>query len=310
LGHANARDLATLVSAHALANKVVALLPKNALENLLKIISHGGLPINTLVRIVGSIYSRLDDKQKYSLAETTIEMLLQNLFDGNEAETLCMLLGTLGNQIDAKFLIRTGLARDLNFEIASRNLIAFENAPLAARQQIIKAARDIAYALRLRPSINLTDAACNACAKLMMDAENVLGNELLNISGEFLPSLLRCRYEPVSSIVAVLFPLIYREFAKADDVPDLLKFVPFVDWDRCKSARNELVDAFMSSSWAPGDLAVTACRCSEVERILKRVANSKGGENYLKKIENDLDRLDDEHRRSVRYTISQIRHER
>lgn len=310
LGRANTRELAILVSAHAIANKVVALLPKNALENLLKIISRGGLPINTLVRVVGAVFIRLDNKQKYSLAETTVEKLLQNRFDGNEAETLRMLLGGLGNQVDAKFLIKTGLARDLNFEIASRNLIVFENAPLAARQQIIKAVRDIAYALMGRPGINLTDAACNAYAKLLMDAEEVFGNELLPISAELLPVLFHCRYEPVSSIVTVLFPLIYREFAKADDVPDLLKFVPFVDWDRCKSARNELVDVFMSSSWAPGDLAVTAYRCGEVERILKRVAKSKGGEDYINKIENDLDRLDDEHRLSVRYAISQIRHKR
>ncbi|WP_339496834.1 GAP1-N1 domain-containing protein [Pseudomonas sp. EA_15y_Pfl1_P101] len=310
LGRASARDLAILVSAHAIANKVIELLPKNALEKLLKIISSGGLPINTLVRIIGSIFSILDYEQKSSLAEATLEKLLQSRFDGNEAETLRMLFGEIGNKIDAKYLIRTGLARELNFEIASRNLIAFENAPLAVRQQIVKAARDIAYALIGRHNINLTEAACNACAKLMMDADKVLGKEFVNVSGELMPTLLHCRYEPVSSIVAVLFPIVYREFAKADDVPDLLKFVPFVDWDRCKSARNELVDVFISSSWAPVDLAITACRCSEVERILNRVAKSKDGENYIKKIESDLERLDDEQRRSVRYTISQIKHKR
>lgn len=51
-------------------------------------------------------------------------------------------------------------------------------------------------------------------------------------------------------------PLIQRRSPPplVSDVPDLLKFVPFIDWDRCKSARREFVSAFMSSSRAPADL--------------------------------------------------------
>lgn len=55
----------------------------------------------------------------------------------------------------------------------------------------------------------------------------------------------------------------YLELAKQDDVPDLLKFVPFFDWDRGKAARRELVDAFLAApAWHPRDLALTACRAN------------------------------------------------
>lgn len=310
LGRANVSELARLASAHEVLSKVVALLPPNALDKLLKIISHGGLPIRTLGSVIELVFPRLDKKQKYFIAESTIGKLLQNQFQGDEVQMLCKLLGQLDKQANAKFLIHTALARDLGSEIASRNLIAFENAPLGARQQIVKAAKEIAIAIILRVDIGLTDAGCNACAKIMMDAESVIGGKVLNISGELLPYLLRYRHEPVSSMIAVLFPLVYREYAKTDEVSDLLKFLPFVDWDRCKTARNELVDAFISSSWSPGDLAVTAFRCNDVEKILKRVAKSKGGDNYLTRIENDLERLDHEHQWSIRDAISQIRHER
>lgn len=122
-----------------------------------------------------------------------------------------------------------------------------------------------------------------------------------------MPSLLLARRQPVSLMIAALFPMIYRELAKADAVPDLLKFVPFLDWDRCKTARRELVNAFMSSSWKAGDLALTACRCGDVAKILKRVAKSYGGEDYLVRMENDLDRLNDGERRLVMSTIAEIR---
>lgn len=31
---------------------------------------------------------------------------------------------------------------------------------------------------------------------------------------------------------AVMFPIVYRELAKENDIPDTLKFIPFVEWDR------------------------------------------------------------------------------
>jgi hypothetical protein len=101
-------------------------------------------------------------------------------------------------------------------------------------------------------------------------------------------SLFHARRQPVSRMIAALFPMIYQELAKADDIPDLLKFIPFLDWDRCNTARHELVTAFMSSSWRAGDLALTACRCGDIATILKRVARSYGGEEYLARIENNL----------------------
>jgi hypothetical protein len=73
-------------------------------------------------------------------------------------------------------------------------------------------------------------------------------------------------------MIAAAFPPLYRELAKADDLPELFKFIPFLDWDRCKAARHELVDAFMSSTWPPSDLALTACRANDVGKILRRAA--------------------------------------
>ena len=101
--------------------------------------------------------------------------------------------------------------------------------------------------------------------------------------------------------------MIYRELAKKDDAPSLLKFMPFFDWDRRKVARQDLVSAFMSSSWAPGHLALTACRCSDVSRILRRTAKTYGGEAYISRIASDLAGVPDGCRKSVEKTIASIR---
>jgi hypothetical protein len=108
-------------------------------------------------------------------------------------------------------------------------------------------------------------------------------------------------------MVAAVFPPIHREYAKADDVADLFKFIPFLDWDRCKAARHELVDAFMSSSWPPRDLALTACRTNEVTKILRQVAKRQNGETYIKQIASDVGKLPRRCRKAVEDAISQVR---
>lgn len=109
--------------------------------------------------------------------------------------------------------------------------------------------------------MRLSDEAVATWASIMIDAERSNPKGLLRAAGHLMSVLLRLRTRPVSPIIAAAFPPIHRELAKADEVPDLFRFIPFLDWDRCKAARNELVEAFMSSSWPAGDLALTAwCR--------------------------------------------------
>ena len=128
------------------------------------------------------------------------------------------------------------------------------------------------------------------------------------LSGRLLPTLMRSTEWPVSIMIASAFPFIYRELAKQDDVPDLFKFIPFIDWDRCKAARQKLVDAFMSSQvWAPGDLALTACLCSDIDQILRRTAKSVGGEAYIDRLIEDLQRLPKDCREQTMQAISKIR---
>jgi hypothetical protein len=174
------------------------------------------------------------------------------------------------------------------------------------RQNMVDSIDEIALALQGRQYFDLTEAAYDACARLFFEAEKLHKPGLIEAAGRLVPLLLRARQQPVSLLIAALFPVIYRELSKEDDVPELLKFFPFFDWDRCKAVRRELVDAFISSSWPPGNLALTAYRCGDVSRILKRVVTSYDGVKYLSRLEKDLDRLGNEAQRVVRRNIAEI----
>lgn len=307
---ADDREFAELFSDRTIGERVVARLPEDAVDILARVALLDSLPMSTYIRVIQSAIPKVDDAQKLEIARRAMGRCLCNRFEGDEAAVLLMLLDILGARLDVPWAARLGLERDCDTAVASRNLIAFERAPTAARTRIVGAVDEIARALQGRHVIDLAEAANDACARLMFDAEKTSRKALVEAAGWLMPSLLRARRQPVSLMIAALFPMIYRELAKADDLPDLLKFVPFFDWDRCKTARRELVDAFMSSSWHAGDLALTASRCGDVALFLKRVVKSYGGEEYLVRIENDLGRLDDDGQRVIKSTIAEIRSDR
>lgn len=307
LRRADDRAFAKLFSDHRLGERMVACLPDDAVDILARVAFLDSVPINTYIRVIQSVISKGDDVRKFEIAQHAMKRCLRNRFNGDEAAVLSMLLGILGARLNGAWAARVGLESDCDAAVASRNLIVFERAPSAARLRIVEAIDEIARTLHGRPSIDLTEAANDACARLMFDAEKTSRTALVDAAGWLMPSLLRARHQPVSLMIAALFPVIYRELAKAGDVPDFLKVFPFFDWDRCKTARRELVDAFMSSSWHAGDLALTAYRCDDIARILKRVAKSYGGEEYLARIENDMGRLNDDGRHMTMQMIAEIR---
>lgn len=172
----------------------------------------------------------------------------------------------------------------------------------------MKSIDDLARALDGRHVLDVDESEINAAANLLTDANDYARSAALAGSGRLLPLLMRSQHAPVSALVAVTFPVVYRELANADEPPDLLKFFLFSDWGRCKSARYELVSAFLGSAvWAPGDLALTSCRCGDIGKIFRQVANSYGGDAYLKLVAGDLKRLHAECRRAVAKAISDIR---
>lgn len=307
LRRAGSKEFKLLLSDRRVGERIMKLLPDYALDVLMRAALLDNLPLSNRIQIARTILPRVYGPQKIKIAQSLIEACVRNRFDGNECEFLSMLLGVIGEQLDADALIKAGLGRDCGAALVSRNLVAFESAPTAARTRFVDAVAEIARALQGRKIIDLSESASDACARIMGDAENASPKALSEAAGWLMPSLLEARQCPVSLMVATLFPIIYRELGESHEVPDFLRFVLFFDFDRHKTAARELVDAFMASSWPAGDLAMTACRCGDVAIFLKRVAKSYDGEKYLMKIEDDLGRLSGHDQRLVKATIAEVR---
>lgn len=250
-----------------------------------------GMPLENFVGIVNSVFPGADVSDKAMIGKRALQRCLRQHFGGDEIAFIASMLDGVGERLDGAWVARLGLAGELPASLASRNMVAFRRTSQASRRRLEMRIVDVAQHLRQRRQFDLDGYAVEACADLVSEAAESVPTSALTAAGELLPMLMRQKNRAVSPLVVATFPLLYRELAKKHEVPDVLKFMPFLDWDRCKAARQELVSAFMSSSWPPGDLALTACRCPDTARIMRRTAKSYGGEAYLARLAADLTRL-------------------
>jgi hypothetical protein len=58
-------------------------------------------------------------------------------------------------------------------------------------------------------------------------------------------------------------------------------FLSSQDWDKGKELRISLVDAFLRSNWAPGDLAIAANNAGILRKIVKRLHRKYKGDQYI-----------------------------
>lgn len=246
--------------------------------------------------------------QRVELAMKALERCLSDRFALDEVATVSMLLGVVGQVLDGAWAVRCGLNRGVGTAIVNRNLLAFHLAPQPARTCLVNMVDHIALAIQNRYSLDLDAQGAWACAQIFWSAGEVNAPGLLRAAGRLLPTLLKSRRDPVSIMIAATFPCVYKDLANKDDVPDILSLIPFLALDRCRAARTELVNAFLNSSvWAPGDLALTACLCSDTRRILGRTAKSVAGAAYIDRLAADLGRLPAHFRDQANLAIAEIR---
>jgi hypothetical protein len=94
----------------------------------------------------------------------------------------------------------------------------------------------------------------------------------------------------LGALIAEVFPDVYSEAIKGNDRP--LSFVASLfaayDWDKGKDLRITLIDSFLRSKWASGDLAVAASKAGILRKIFKRLSRKQGGDGYIRAMQADL----------------------
>ncbi len=110
--------------------------------------------------------------------------------------------------------------------------------------------------------------------------------ELVGI-GSF-EAAFRARRAPVSPVIVATFPVLHAGLPGKKRATMFIGLLPIpYEMDKKKDARRELVDAFLESSWPPGDLAMAAHRAGVLSKIVARLQNLRKGD-YVQRMIGDL----------------------
>jgi hypothetical protein len=179
------------------------------------------------------------------------------------------------------------------------NLVLLSQGSERVRQASAKAIEDLCDRLNHRYGENLGEAGYKAWALLLSQAGKISPAAQLRASLAALPFALAKRDLPVSELILAAFPPVYFELLRSTGEEDfkrlpsllLLPLSIFYDWDRAKSARHEIVDAYLSSSWPPADLLVISIAAGIQDNTVRRLASTHRGREYLGAIDRDSHRL-------------------
>lgn len=298
------------ISASANSSAILAMLLRDPARNfgqidrLLEVMKPD--PLGTVDAILQLLpYANRDQARR--LAWQALEILLAGGSRPDRREVMEALLMAIGADLDGARAVRLGLGRDVPGGIAAANLTAFNRSRSDARRKVVGAVEELARILVARGRIDYGEQGSAEAANLLWDAASKNQRAFVTASSLLLPFLLRARGEPAGPLIAATFPPVYHELRKADDAPDFLRFFLFVDWDKCKVARRDLVDAFMRSKWRATDVALAAARAGDAARILRRISRQNGGDRIIENIERDLNSIPDPWRKDVRYALRTFR---
>lgn len=309
LNAANQSQLRSMLSDPAVFAKTVASL--NAAdaadaEILVRIAHNASMPSRDFVLLVVALLPRLRDGQGVELIARALDMALPMDPKEISLEMVEKLLSATGGRINGVKIFRQGLQRGVSPNAASRNLEAFGRGPTAIRRSLLAGVEAMASTIASRNRMDLSVRATEMAASLLWDSKSITSEGFVRAATILLPFALDQRQVASSPLIAAAFPPVYRELAR-DNAFDLLSYIfVFLDWDKCKSARRRLVDAFVGSEWRIADIATAAVRAGDPVRILGRLAKERGGEKALKALIAEISRIPDEIGKPLRAALKEL----
>ncbi|MDN7798538.1 hypothetical protein [Burkholderia vietnamiensis] len=275
-------------------------------ELLSRIACNVTMPSRDYVALVVALLPKWKVGTNAELVGKAIELALPREPNEVTPSILDRLLSAAGDKLNGGRAMRVGLQQGVSPAAASRNLVAFGRAPEAARRPILTGIEEMAEALTSRRQLDISTEAAEAAAKLLWESGSVTANGFVRASTTLLPIALDERREVASPLIAAAFPPVYRELAKEGAFDLLSLMFVFLDWDKCKSARRRLIDAFVHSEWRISDIAIAAVRAGDPVRILGRIARERGGEQVLRDLVADLKQVPEEFREPIRTVLGEL----
>ena len=275
-------------------------------ELLARIASNVTMPPRIYVDLVVDLLPHLKSDSDRKVIGKAIDLALSQEPEELSFDKLEKLLAASGDKLDGSRTMRTGVHWSVSQEAVSRNLVAFDRAPNSIRNRLLIGIEEMAIALTDRSKLDISFEAAEAAGRLLWESRSVTEKGFIRASSSLLPLALGDMREVASPLIAAVFPPVYRELAKDNMFDPLRYFFVFLDWDKCKSARRRLIDAFIHSEWRVADIATAAVRAGDPVRILGRLAKESDGEVILRDLIADLKQVPDEVRRPVRLALQEL----
>lgn len=256
-------------------------------EQLIRVAGSSDLPIHRYLDIGRAVLPFLVSEQRGKFVSELLGRVLAQA-DPDDGRVALVIEESHG-VVSPRQLVHLATPNGVSTRRVAANLVLLSTVSEQVRRTAATAIEDLCERLIHRYGENLGEAGYNAWAVLLRESGNVSPITQLRASLPTLSFAMGKRDLPVSALIGAAFPPVYTELLRSTGdedfkrLPALLKLPLsiFIDWDRAKSARHELVDAYLYSSWPPADLLLTSLAAGIQSETLRRLAGTHRGRDYI-----------------------------
>jgi hypothetical protein len=287
--------------------------PHHHAPRVVRLLRSGLVAPRPFVEIGLQIHTFLNPVEKSRLEIEILKRALGEL-PSDDPINLVRILEELSGQVEASDLVLLLTQPHANQERIKANVAAVSAAHEQFRRKAASRVDQLTTRLISRGTHAFDEATFIRWADLIQYSRSISNQSHLNASIEALSYAFKHTRSPLSALIVVTFPTVYRQLlaSKGDSdfefLPALLMFplTFFTDWDRAKTVRRELVDSFLDSTWPPANLILAALDADIDQKILRRVSRSRGGASYIEDVWRDAGRLKGRQMHAVRDAITRF----
>lgn len=306
LSRASERDLQSLVQNEPLSEKIeealVKELPVTATQ-IARVLICANVPVGRLLRNGCRVLPLVEAGLK---ADLMLRMLTVGLSSADSSENAALeeLISESVSFLDPHRLIALAIPWNASEQRISDNVVLLDRAKSEIRTGILGDIEELSDRLIARRCEIFPDDFVRSWARLLVDSGVINQRAQTQAAGSVLSFALGERYKPVGPLIVVAFPIVYAELRAGNETPGLLSFF-FPDWDRCKTARRNIVQAFLGSSWQTTDFIKAVEPTGDLRRVFDRLLREPSGESFLARLRDDVSRLPAQERKRMEAAISQ-----
>ena len=219
-------------------------------------------------------------------------------------ERVSVVLAESGSRLAESDLVDAVTSSKASARRVGANLVALDASPPDVRNRALVEVERLSRKLVGRPREDLGREGYTAWASMIRDSVRETGTDVqLRVARSVLRFALRLATMAVSALIVETFPIAYESLPKAGKYrkreglgslfpPRYLWWMGLDEWeDSRKRAINELVRAFMNSTWPPADLIVTALKAGAEKKVVRQILERARGMRYIDDIRRDAHRL-------------------